>query len=82
MLINLEIQRSIRGNACLPDFLVGTGGWAYFKVPNKSSLKAYSEAILQRLTILSTSTQMFGWLRVGGKMCQKISLFLFVATKI
>jgi uncharacterized protein YecE (DUF72 family) len=44
MLINLEIQRSIRGNACLPDFLVGTGGWAYFKVPNKSSLKAYSEA--------------------------------------
>ena len=28
---------------CLPDFLVGTGGWAYFKVPNKPSLKAYSE---------------------------------------
>jgi uncharacterized protein YecE (DUF72 family) len=28
----------------LPDFLVGTGGWAYFKVPNKPSLKAYSEA--------------------------------------
>jgi uncharacterized protein YecE (DUF72 family) len=27
----------------LPDFLVGTGGWAYFKVPNKPSLKAYSE---------------------------------------
>ncbi len=27
----------------MPDFLVGTGGWAYFKVPNKSSLKAYSE---------------------------------------
>jgi len=28
---------------CLTDFLVGTGGWAYFKVPNKPSLKAYSE---------------------------------------
>jgi uncharacterized protein YecE (DUF72 family) len=27
----------------LTDFLVGTGGWAYFKVPNKLSLKAYSE---------------------------------------
>ena len=27
----------------MPDFLVGTGGWAYFKVPNKPSLKAYSE---------------------------------------
>jgi uncharacterized protein YecE (DUF72 family) len=27
----------------LPDFLVGTGGWAYFKVPNKPSLRAYSE---------------------------------------
>jgi len=25
------------------DYLVGTGGWAYFKVPHKSSLKAYSE---------------------------------------
>lgn len=28
---------------CLPDYLVGTGGWAYFKVPEKSSLRAYSE---------------------------------------
>ena len=27
----------------LPDFLVGTGGWAYFKVQSKPSLKAYSE---------------------------------------
>jgi uncharacterized protein YecE (DUF72 family) len=27
----------------LPDFLVGTGGWAYFKVPNKPSLKPYSK---------------------------------------
>ena len=27
----------------LAEYLVGTGGWAYFKVPNKSSLKAYSE---------------------------------------
>ena len=26
----------------LPDYLVGTGGWAYFKVPNEPSLKAYS----------------------------------------
>ena len=25
------------------DYLVGTGGWAYFKVPDKPSLKAYSE---------------------------------------
>ena len=24
------------------DYLIGTGGWAYFKVPNKPSLKAYS----------------------------------------
>jgi uncharacterized protein YecE (DUF72 family) len=27
----------------LTKYLVGTGGWAYFKVPDKSSLKAYSE---------------------------------------
>jgi uncharacterized protein YecE (DUF72 family) len=27
----------------LTDYLIGTGGWAYFKVPNKSLLKAYSE---------------------------------------
>jgi uncharacterized protein YecE (DUF72 family) len=27
----------------LPEFLLGTGGWAYFRVPNKPSLKAYSE---------------------------------------
>lgn len=27
----------------MTDYLVGTGGWAYFKVPNKPSLKAYSE---------------------------------------
>jgi uncharacterized protein YecE (DUF72 family) len=25
------------------DYLIGTGGWAYFKVPGKLSLKAYSE---------------------------------------
>ena len=25
------------------EYLVGTGGWAYFTVPNKQSLKAYSE---------------------------------------
>jgi len=24
------------------DYLIGTGGWAYFKVPNKPSLKAWS----------------------------------------
>jgi uncharacterized protein YecE (DUF72 family) len=28
---------------CLPDYLIGTGGWAYFKVPDKPSLRAYSE---------------------------------------
>jgi uncharacterized protein YecE (DUF72 family) len=27
----------------LTDYLIGTGGWAYFKVPDKPSLKAYSE---------------------------------------
>jgi uncharacterized protein YecE (DUF72 family) len=27
----------------LTQYLVGTGGWAYFKVPGKSSLEAYSE---------------------------------------
>jgi uncharacterized protein YecE (DUF72 family) len=27
----------------LTDYLVGTGGWAYFNVPGKPSLKAYSE---------------------------------------
>jgi len=27
----------------LTDYLIGTGGWAYFKVPDKPPLKAYSE---------------------------------------
>jgi len=27
----------------LTDYLVGAGGWAYFEVPNKPFLKAYSE---------------------------------------
>jgi len=27
----------------LTKYFIGTGGWAYFKVPNKPSLKAYSE---------------------------------------
>ena len=27
----------------MPDYLVGTGGWSYFNIPNKPSLKAYSE---------------------------------------
>ena len=27
----------------LIDYLVGTGGWAYFKIPNKPALQAYSE---------------------------------------
>jgi len=27
----------------LTEYLVGTGGWAYFKVPNKPGLKAYSD---------------------------------------
>jgi uncharacterized protein YecE (DUF72 family) len=27
----------------VPDYLVGAGGWGYFEVPGKSSLKAYSE---------------------------------------
>lgn len=29
--------------ASLTDYLIGTGGWSYFRVPNKSSLKEYSE---------------------------------------
>jgi hypothetical protein len=28
----------------LTDFLIGTGGWAYFKVPDIHPLKAYSRA--------------------------------------
>jgi uncharacterized protein YecE (DUF72 family) len=31
------------GKRPLIDYLVGTGGWAYFKVSNKPSLKVYSE---------------------------------------
>jgi uncharacterized protein YecE (DUF72 family) len=31
-------------NTPLTDYLIGTGGWAYFNIPGKSSLKAYSEA--------------------------------------
>lgn len=27
----------------MTEYLIGTGGWAYFKIPNKRSLKAYSE---------------------------------------
>ena len=27
----------------MPDYIVGTGGWSYFKVGNKPSLKTYSE---------------------------------------
>jgi uncharacterized protein YecE (DUF72 family) len=27
----------------LTDYLIGTGGWAYFKIPDKPPLKAYSE---------------------------------------
>ena len=27
----------------LVDYLIGTGGWAYFKIPGKPSLKSYSE---------------------------------------
>ena len=27
----------------MTDYLIGTGGWAYFEVPNKPPLKAYSE---------------------------------------
>jgi len=27
----------------MTEYLIGTGGWAYFKVPNKPSLRAYSE---------------------------------------
>jgi len=27
----------------LTEYLIGTGGWSYFKVPSKSSLRAYSE---------------------------------------
>ena len=30
-------------NSSVTNYLIGTGGWAYFKVPNEPSLKAYSE---------------------------------------
>jgi uncharacterized protein YecE (DUF72 family) len=41
-LISLFAKIAIEGVA-LTEYLIGTGGWAYFKVPNKPSLKAYSE---------------------------------------
>jgi uncharacterized protein YecE (DUF72 family) len=37
------VTRTKIERAGLIDYLIGTGGWAYFKVPGKSSLKAYSE---------------------------------------
>jgi uncharacterized protein YecE (DUF72 family) len=33
----------VYGVQVVPDYLVGAGGWAYFKVPGESSLKAYSK---------------------------------------
>lgn len=46
--MEIKVNQSIRNNSLLrarpmTDYLIGTGGWAYFKVPNKPSLKAYSE---------------------------------------
>src|SRR3989304_7364943 len=41
-LISLFAKIAIEGVA-LTEYFVGTGGWAYFKVPNKPSLEAYSE---------------------------------------
>src|SRR3989304_5551004 len=41
-LISLFAKIAIEGVA-VTDYLIGTGGWAYFKVPNKPSLKAYLE---------------------------------------
>jgi uncharacterized protein YecE (DUF72 family) len=38
----MRLQKRWRGTS-LTDFLVGTGGWAYFNVPSKSRLEAYSE---------------------------------------
>jgi uncharacterized protein YecE (DUF72 family) len=41
-LISLFAKIAIEGVA-LTEYLIGTGGWAYFKVPDKPSLKVYSE---------------------------------------
>jgi uncharacterized protein YecE (DUF72 family) len=41
-LISLIAKITIEG-WLLTDYRVGTGGWAYFKVPDRSSLRAYSE---------------------------------------
>ena len=37
------MNKSLFGAGVVAEYLVGTGGWAYFRVPNKPSLKAYSE---------------------------------------
>jgi uncharacterized protein YecE (DUF72 family) len=37
------VEKSLWEAGALNEYLIGTGGWAYFKVPNKTSLKAYSE---------------------------------------
>jgi uncharacterized protein YecE (DUF72 family) len=41
-LISLIAEIAIEGGL-VTEYLVGTGGWAYFKIPDKPSLKAYSE---------------------------------------
>ena len=65
----------------LPDFLIGTGGWAYFQVPNKPSLKAYSEIFSFVEVNYTMSIRIFQWLKGGGKQLLMLSLFPFVATK-
>jgi uncharacterized protein YecE (DUF72 family) len=42
-LINQNTARRIRRAHVLTDYLIGSGGWAYFNVPGKSPLKAYSQ---------------------------------------
>ena len=43
LLLNAFLLSVLWWTLALTDFLVGTGGWAYFQVPNKQSLKTYSE---------------------------------------
>ena len=64
------------------DYLVGTGGWGYFNVPNKPRLKAYSE-IFNFVEVNNTFYQypLFKPLRDGEELFQKTSLFQCDAIK-
>ncbi|MGA2387142.1 MAG: hypothetical protein ABSG33_11510 [Candidatus Bathyarchaeia archaeon] len=44
------------------DYLVGTGGWAYFNIPNKPALKAYSEIFSFMEVNSTTGTAARNWM--------------------